>query len=98
MSQMTYDQLFADDLADVEAGKQHPCGTTDHCTEMGGCPCCFQAVMRGDIGIEQVDVFADSGILRITTTGHDGKPCVVSFRKVPFAIHRTDAKRMRGER
>jgi hypothetical protein len=49
-----------DALADVEMGNRHPCKTTEHCCEMGGCPRCFQGVMRGDIGIEHVDV-AHSG-------------------------------------
>jgi hypothetical protein len=82
------ESLFAEALADVESGVQHPCKTTEHCCEMGGCPRCFQGVMRGDIGIDHVDVFADSGIVRITTTGHDGKPCTVSFRNVSFRVHR----------
>jgi hypothetical protein len=43
-------------------------------------------VMRGDIGIDHVDVFADSGIVRITTVGHDGKPCVIAFRNVVVNI------------
>lgn len=68
---MDYSNLFADALADVEAGNRHACKTTEHCCEMGGCPRCFQGVMRGDIGIEHVDVF--DSVLRITTTGHDGK-------------------------
>ena len=71
--------LFAEALADVEAGRKHTCRTTEHCQEMGGCPRCFQGVMRGDLGILSVDVFTESGVVRVTTVGHDGKPCVVSF-------------------
>lgn len=86
MPNSTLEQLFAEALVEVESGVKHPCKTTEHCCEMGGCPRCFQGVMRGDIGILGVDVFADSSIVRVTTVGHDGKPCVVSFRKVPLTI------------
>jgi len=81
-----YDQLFAEAMADVESGNQHPCGTTEHCQEMGGCPRCFAALMRGDIGVERVEVFR-SGIVRLTTTGHDGQPCTVAFRGVEVTVH-----------
>lgn len=84
---MNYESLFAEALADVESGAQHSCKTTEHCGEMGGCPRCFQAVMRGAIGILHVDVFADSGIVRITTAAdHAPNPCVVALR-VPLTIH-----------
>jgi len=85
-----YDQLIADALDDVEADNQHPCGTTEHCCEMGGCPRCFQAVMGGNIGVERVEVFR-SGVIRLTTTGHNGQPCTVAFRGVEVTIH--DLKR-----
>ena len=88
MSNSTLEQLFAEALLDVESGVKHPCKTTEHCCEMGGCPRCFQGVMRGDIGILAVDVFTESGVVRLTTVGHDGKPCVVSLRNVPLNIHR----------
>ena len=83
-----YESLFAEALADVESGVKHPCGTTDHCQEMGGCPTCFQGLMRGDLGILAIDVFADSGVIRITTVGHDGQPCTVAFRNVPVNVRR----------
>ena len=87
MSEVNYSQLFADALADVESGVQHPCGTTEHCCEMGGCPRCFLGVMRGDIGIEHVEVFT-SGVIRITTAGHGDRLCVVSFRGVSVTVHK----------
>ena len=88
MSEPTYEQLFAESLADVEAGMQHPCGTTEHCWEMGDCPRCFRGVMRGDIGIEHIEVFAQSGIIRITTEGCGyPTPCVVSFRGLSVTVH-----------
>lgn len=65
-----YSKLFADALADVEAGNRHPCKTTEHCCEMGGCPRCFQGVMRGDVGIEHVDVF-DSVLDRLRRSADD---------------------------
>jgi hypothetical protein len=87
MTQTSYEALYAEALADVEAGNQHACGTTDSCAAAGGCPRCFQAVMSGHIGIEHVDVFTESGVLRITTVGCGGKPCVVSFRGVEVTVH-----------
>jgi hypothetical protein len=87
MSENNYSQLFADALADVESSVQHPCSTTEHCNEMGGCPRCFRGLMRGDIGIEHIEVFPHSGIIRITTAGHEGRPCFVSFRGVPLAVY-----------
>lgn len=86
MSDVNYSQLFADALADVESTVQHPCSTMGHCREMSGCPRCFRAVMRGDIGIELIEVFTHSGVIRITTAGHEGRPCVVSFRGVPLTV------------
>lgn len=89
MSEPTYEQLFAETLADVEAGNQHPCGTTEHCCEMGGCPRCFRGVMRGDIGIEHIEVFTHSGVIRITIKGcGHPTPCVVSFRGVSVTVHK----------
>jgi hypothetical protein len=88
MSESNYSQLFADALADVESGLQHPCGTTEHCCAMGGCPRCFRGVMHGDLGIERVEVFTHSGTIRIITAGHVGRPCVVSFRGVPLTVHK----------
>jgi hypothetical protein len=82
-----YSKLFDDAVADVESGVKHACGTTEHCQEMGGCPTCFQGLMKGDLGVLSVDVFADSGVFRITTTGHDGEPCTVAFRGVTVKIH-----------
>ena len=84
-----YSALVAEALADVEAGRKHPCGTTEHCQEMGGCPRCFQGLMKGDLGILAIDVFAGSRVIRITTVGHDGQPCTVAFRNVPVNVHRT---------
>jgi hypothetical protein len=86
MSESNYSQLFADALADVESDAQHPCGTTEHCCEMGGCPRCFRALMRGSIEIEHIEVFTHSSVVRITTAGHGDRPCVVSFRGVPVSI------------
>ena len=86
MSETSYSQLIADALADVEAGLQHPCGTTEHCCEMGGCPRCFRGLMSGNIGVEHIEVFIHSGVVRITSTGHEGRPCVVSFHRVPVII------------
>jgi len=80
-------KLFAEALADVESDVKHPCKTTEHCCEMSGCPRCFQGVMKGDLGVLSVDIFPESRIVRITTVGHEGKPCVVSFRNVPMTIH-----------
>ncbi|HTT17965.1 MAG TPA: hypothetical protein VMG82_03405 [Candidatus Sulfotelmatobacter sp.] len=89
MSETNYSQLFANALADVESGMQHPCSTTEHCREMGGCPRCFLGLMRGDIGIEHVEVFTHSGIVRITTEGCGyPTPCVVNFRGVSVTVHK----------
>jgi hypothetical protein len=80
-----YDALIADALADVEADERHPCGT-EHCQEMSGCPRCLAALMKGDIGVRNVAVFVHNQIIRIRTTGCDGKPCVISFHNVPLTI------------
>ena len=82
-----YSALISEALADVEAGIQHPCGTTPTCRAAGGCPRCFQAVLRG-IDVARVDVFAETGIVRFTMDEGCGKPqpCVVSFN-VPLEIH-----------
>ena len=88
-----YSKLFDDAVADVESGIKHACGTTEHCQEMGGCPRCFQGLMKGDLGILSVDVF-ESGTIRITTTGHDGERCTVAFRGVPVTVHQDRRKRM----
>jgi hypothetical protein len=88
MSETNYSQLLADALADVESGVCHPCSTTEHCCEMGGCPRCFRGMMRGNIEIEHIEVFAQSGIIRITTEGCGyPTPCVVSFRRVSVTVH-----------
>ena len=74
----------------IDSGVEHACCRTDHCNEMGGCPRCFRAVMRGAIDIARIDVFAESGIIRLTLTAGCGEatPCAVSFRGVPTTIHR----------
>jgi hypothetical protein len=87
-----YEQLFADAIADIDSGVKHACGTTEHCQEMGGCPRCFQGLMKGDLAVLSVDVF-ESGTIRITTTGHDGERCTVAFRGVPVTVHQDRRKR-----
>ena len=84
-----YSQLFIEALADVESGVQHPCSTTEHCCEIGGCPRCFRGMMRGNIEIEHIEVFTDSGIVRITTggCGHP-TPCTVCFRGVSVTVRK----------
>ncbi len=89
MSETNYSQLFAEAVADVESGVRHPCSTTEHRCEMGGCPRCFCGIMRGEIGIEHIEVFAQRGIIRITTKGCGyPTPCVVSFRGVSVTVHK----------
>ena len=89
MSSPNYAALFSEALADVDAGVRHPCGTTADCRAMGGCPRCYQALMRGSVDVARVDVFPKAGIVRLTMDAGCGKPdaCVVSFN-VPLAIHR----------
>lgn len=88
-----YSALVAEALADVEAGRKHPCKLTQDCQEARGCPRCISGVIRGDLGVLHVDVF-ESGTIRITTTGHDGEPCTVAFRSVPVTVHQDRRKRM----
>jgi hypothetical protein len=80
-----YESLFAEALADVESGIKHPCKLRQDCQEARGCPGCISGAMKGDLGILSVDVF-ESGTLRITTVGHNGKPCVIAFRNVVVNI------------
>jgi len=84
-----YTVLFDAALEDVNAERRHPCGTTTDCRAMGGCPRCFQGVMRGSVDVARVDVFTKAGVVRLTmSTGcGEAEPCVVSF-KVPLTIHR----------
>jgi hypothetical protein len=89
MSQTNYEQLITEALAEVDSGGQHPCGTTEYCCEMGGCPRCFRGIMRGEIGIEHVEVFPQSSIVRITTEGcGHPTPCTISFRGVSVTVHK----------
>lgn len=56
MSTPNYAALFTEALTDVESGLRHPCGTTADCRAMGGCPRCYQALMRGSVDVARVDV------------------------------------------
>ena len=72
-----YDALFEACLNDLS--KKHPCKRTTRCAEASGCARCLSAVMRGDVGVERIDVFP-SGVVRLTIdSGHAQPPCVVSF-------------------
>ena len=82
----TLEQLFEAAVADVESGVKHPCNLTQDCQEARGCSRCISGTMRGDLGILSVDVFK-SGTVRITTVGHDGKPCTVAFRGIRVTVH-----------
>jgi hypothetical protein len=84
--QTDYATLVAEAVADVEAGNRHPCNTTQRCKEASGCPRCLSGLVKGDIGIERVEVFR-SGVIRFTTAGHDGHPCTVAFSNVEVAIY-----------
>jgi hypothetical protein len=88
MSSPNYAALFSEALADVDTGVRHPCGTTADCRAMGGCPRCYQGVMRGRVDVARVDVFTKAGLVRLTMDTGCGRaePCVVSF-KVPLTIH-----------
>lgn len=82
--------LFDAAVESIESGERHACRTSRECRLMTGCVKCAP-VLRGEIGIEHVEVVAGDdgiGILRITTSErHDGSPCVLSLR-VPMTIHR----------
>jgi hypothetical protein len=70
MSQADYEQLITEAVAEVESGGQRPCGTTERCCEMGGCPRCFRGFMSGVIGIKHIEVLTHGGVI----SHHNGRP------------------------
>jgi hypothetical protein len=82
--QTDYSHLFAEVLADVEAGVRHACRTTPECRLLGGCPKCGWAIMRGvTVGVERIEVVRRSGVVRLTiASDHGRQPCVVVFKGV----------------
>lgn len=82
----TLEQLFEAAVADVESGVKRPCNLTRDCQEARGCPVCISGAMRGDLGILGIDVYK-SGVIRVTTVGHDGRPCTVAFSGIKVTVH-----------
>ena len=85
--QTDYDQLIQDACQQIDRNERHACRTSRACQEASGCPRCLAGLMKGDLGILNVEVFT-TGAIRITTVGHDGSPCTVAFRNVPVSVRR----------